>query len=280
MLLEYDAKTRSLPSAIAYVSEAFSVHHLERIPGGPQAAYRVASAGPLTSLPFLDELSRVVHSFLTPGQVLDLIGEVARRLADAYDGFRECEARRTADRGDGPRKKRKKERDAPAPAPSAGDGRAGAEHLAVSFALVARTMVVVLRALPLQSLADEGRAEAERRVREVHAAVAARVLADAFGGAGRREEWAWQVVGAGALRLHYGLSCARGLPPQPPLDRDLLTAILGCVGEEDTSPELVVEIVSVLLRIVSCGSIGADGTLATNVIASMQHFCFRSRRYA
>ena len=88
LLLEYDAKTRSLPSAIAYVSEAFSVHHLERIPGGPQAAYRVASAGPLTSIPFLDELSRVVHSFLTPGQVLDLIGEVARRLADAYDGFR------------------------------------------------------------------------------------------------------------------------------------------------------------------------------------------------
>ena len=210
---------------------------MELIPEGPHAAYQVASAGPLTSLTFYDELSRVTHNFLTPGQILDTISDVSRHLTNAYDRFLDCEAKQSADRGDGPRKKRKKDT-------STLLDRTEAEYHAVSFALVARTMVVVLRALPLHSVTDDVRAEAERMILDVHAAAAARVLADGLADAARRESWGWQIVLAAALRLRYGLACAPSLPAQPPLDGELLDTMLSCMCDESLLPEVVVEMVS------------------------------------
>ena len=243
LLLEYDSKTRSLPSVIEHVSEAFSVQHLERIPDGPRAAYELASAGPLTSFSFLDELSRAVNSFLTPGQVLETISNVARTMKDAYGRFVERDARVSADRGDGPRKKRRKSEGPPA------EDRSDSEYHAVSFALLARIMVVVLRSLPLHSLTDDTRAEAERSVRELNSAVAARALAEGLGGNSRLASRHWQLVVAGALRLQYGLARAPGLQLALRLEDEFPSVMLRHISSEEVIPEVVVEMVRAAVHV-------------------------------
>ncbi|KAI0768505.1 Urb2/Npa2 family-domain-containing protein [Trametes elegans] len=241
LLLEYESKTRNLPSLIAHICQAFSVPHLQRVPGGPKAAYGAASAGPLICLPFLDDLSRAVRGFLTPGQVLETIRDVSRILQDAYGLFLEREARLSADRGDGPRKKRKKE------APVSED-RTEPEYYAVSFALVARSMTVVLNSLPLHTLTEDGRLEAEKAISEVYSAVAARALGDGFLQSERREYWHWQTVVTGALCLHYGLASVTGLQQQVRLGQPILSAMISTVSKPGASSELVVEMFRTLLH--------------------------------
>ncbi|PIL29586.1 hypothetical protein GSI_08222 [Ganoderma sinense ZZ0214-1] len=242
LLLEYDSKARDVPSAIVHVSEAFSVPHLERIPDGPLAAYRVGSSSPLTSLPFLDELARAVHNFLTPGQVLETISDVSRSLRNAYERFVERDAGQSADRGDGPRKKRRKS------AASPSTDHSDAEYHAISFALIARTMVVVLRSLPLHSLTDGIRAEAERSVREVYASVATRALGLGLENIDRSGSQSWQFVVTGALRLHYGLARASAFHQELLLGDELLSGMLKCVSSACVMPEVVVEMLRTLLH--------------------------------
>ncbi|KAI0359178.1 hypothetical protein OH77DRAFT_1473878 [Trametes cingulata] len=240
LLLEYDSKTRNLPTSIMHLSEAFSVQHLQRIPGGPKGAYEVVASGPLTSLPFLDELSRAVHSFLTPGQVLETIGDIKRTLTEAYDVFLEREARLSADRGEGPRKKRKKDASLP-------EDRTEPEYHAVSFALVARTMVVVLRALPLHTLTEEVRLDAQRAISEVYSTVAVRALREGLQ-ADKKESWHWRTVITGALRLHYGLVRMPGMQQQLQLSEPILSTMLSSVATSGFIPELVVEMFRTLLH--------------------------------
>ncbi|KAL7285691.1 hypothetical protein ACG7TL_000796 [Trametes sanguinea] len=214
LLLDYDSKTRNLPSSIMHISEAFAVQHLQRIPGGPRSAYEVASSGPLTSLPFLDALSRAIHSFLTPGQVLETVKDVSQAVHEAYERYLEVETKLSADRGEGPRKKRKKQG-------LVVEDRTEPEYYAVSFALMARTMVAVLRSLPLHTLTDDARVDAEKAL-------------------DRRDSWHWQVIILGGLRLHYDLA-SQPQPQQLRLEQSLLSAMLDCVSEPGVSPELVVE---------------------------------------
>ncbi|KAI1797672.1 Urb2/Npa2 family-domain-containing protein [Ganoderma leucocontextum] len=252
LLLEYDSKTRDLPSAIVHVSEAFSVPHLERIPNGPHAAYQLACSSPLTSLPFLDELARAVHNFLTPGQVLETIADVSRSLKDAYERFVKRDAGQSADHGDGPRKKRRK-----GGAPPSSE-RSDSEYHAISFALVARTMVVVLRALPLHSLTDDTRAEAERSVREVYATVATRALVDGLRNVDRSGSQSWQFIVTGVLHLHYSLARASAFHQELPLEDELLSDMLKCVSSAWVKPEVVVEMFRTLLHQCTLGSVNPD----------------------
>lgn len=196
------------------------------------------SAGPLTSLHFLDRISSAVHSFLTPGQVLETVRDAARTLKDAYELFLAQESKLTADRGDGPRKKRKKDKDAPS-----SQGCAEPEYYAVSFALIARTTVVVLRSLPLHTLNEDARLEAQRAVGEVHSAIATRTLTDGLLHPDRMHSWHWQMAVAGALRLHYGLVRAPGQEQQLLLEKSVSSAMLSLVATPGVSPELLVEMV-------------------------------------
>lgn len=197
------------------------------------------SAGPLTSLHFLDRISSAVHSFLTPGQVLETVRDVSRTLTDAYELFLEQESKLTADRGDGPRKKRKKDKDAPI----AQDGTEP-EYYAVSFALIAKTTVAVLRSLPLHTLTEDTRLEVQHAVGEVHSTIASRALTDGLLHAERMHSWHWQMAVAGALRLHYGLVRAPGLEQQLHLEKSLSSAMLSLLSTPGVSPELIVETVN------------------------------------
>ena len=269
LVLEYDSKTRNLPATIAHAAEAFSVQHLERIPGGPQVAYEHLSAGPFTSLPFLDDLSRVVHGFLTPSQVLETIRAVSRTLQAAYTSYLEREAKVAADRGDGPRKKRKKN---VGPA----DGSSELEYFAVSFALTARVLVVVLRSLPLHSVTDDIRVEAERLIAEVYSAAALQPLADGLGNTERQETRGWQLVLTGALHLQYGLVRAPGLSLPATLDQNVSSALLSSLSSNATTPELAVGVVRDSDDPV-CAPAKIDNDAASHIAPPMQYRRRKSR---
>ncbi|OSD05999.1 hypothetical protein PYCCODRAFT_1431820 [Trametes coccinea BRFM310] len=262
LLLDYDSKTRNLPSSIMHISEAFAVQHLQRIPGGPRSAYEVASSGPLTSLPFLDALSRAIHSFLTPGQVLETVKDVSQAVHEAYERYLEEETKLSADRGEGPRKKRKKQG-------LVVEDRTEPEYYAVSFALMARTMVAVLRSLPLHTLTDDARVDAEKAVSEVHASVACRALREGLLLLDRRDSWHWQVIILGGLRLHYDLA-SQPQPQQLRLEQPLLSAMLDCVSEPGVSPELVVEMYRTLLHQCSLGALSPQAVL-NNLLAILEN---------
>lgn len=104
-------------------------------------------------------------------------------------------------------------------------------------------MVVVLRSLPLHSLTDDTRAEAERSVREVYASVATRALGDGLGNIDRSSSQAWQFVVIGALRLHYGLTHTPALHQELLFGDELLSGMLKCVSSTCVMPEVVVEMV-------------------------------------
>ncbi|KAI0374393.1 hypothetical protein BV20DRAFT_977085 [Pilatotrama ljubarskyi] len=255
LLLEYDSKSRSLPTSIMHISDAFSVQHLQRIPGGPKGAYKVVASGPLTSLPFHDELSRAVHSFLTPGQVLETIADVKRTLEASYESFLEREARLSADRGEGPRKKRKKDT-------SLSEDRTEPEYYAVSFVLVARTVVVVLRSLPLHTLTEETRVEAQRAIGEVYSAVATRALEKSLQ-SNKKQSWHWQAVITGALRLHYGLVRMPEMQQQLHLNQAVLSSMLSSVTTPGFIPELAVEMFRTLLHQCSIATLQPTDVLDT-----------------
>lgn len=180
-----------------------------------------------------------MRNFVTPGQVLETIGDVSGRLREAYRRFVESGAKHAADRGDGPRKKRKKGALLPS------EDLSEIEYHAISFVLVAKVMVAVLRSLPLHTVTGEVRSEAEQLIGEVHATVAVRALADGFDKSDRTGSWAWQLVLGGALHLHYGLARAPALSLQGHLNESLSHAMLSCVSNDGNEPELVAELVSV-----------------------------------
>lgn len=249
-----------------HISGAFSVQHLQCIPGDPRTAYTVMSAGPLTSLHFVDRISSAIHSFLTPGQVFEAVKDVARTLTDAYELFLGQESKLTADRGDGPRKKRKKDKDAPTT-----QDRTEPEYHAVSFALIARMTVVVLRSLPLHTLTEDTRLEVQRAVGEVHSAIAARALTDGLLHSDRMHSWHWQMAVAGALRLHYGLVCAPGLEQRLHLEKSLSSAMLSLVSTPGVAPELIVEtVIHHLSGACACAhACRSSGRCCTNAISRL-----------
>ena len=109
-------------------------------------------------------------------------------------------------------------------------------------------MVVVLCALPLQSLADDSRAEAERSIRELYASVVARAIVEGLGSLDRIGSRSWQLVVSAALRLQYGLARAPVLRVEILGGGDLAHTMLDYVSSEAVIPEVVVETVRSVSR--------------------------------
>ena len=192
---------------------------------------------------------------------------MARSLEDAYECFVECDAGQSADRGDGPRKKRRRSAATPSTV------RSDSEYHAISFGLMARTMVVVLRSLPLHSLTDDTRAEAERSVREVYASAAIRALVDGLGHIDRSGSQPWQFIVTGTLRLHYGLVRAPALHLGLPLTDKVLSDMLKCVSSSCVMPEVVVEMVCSVIFQARIAS--SHPRVASDIVASVHPWFFK-----
>ncbi|OBZ78847.1 hypothetical protein A0H81_00559 [Grifola frondosa] len=241
LLLEYHSKTRTLQSLVLHLIEAFSVRHLQRISEESRVIYQIVSAGPLLNLTYLDQLSRAIYNFLTPGQVVETANSMLQALKDALNEFAELEAAASADRGEGSRKKRKKTSTA------LSTGHIDPEWASVTFALVARAVIVVITSLPVHSLLEDVRLDLQHSIERVYTSIVSRILEETLQPGDRRGIWHWQMMATSALRIHYGLARAPQLRVQLNFDHKLHSAMLSCIMSDETTPELCLEMFRTLL---------------------------------
>ncbi|KAH9947654.1 Urb2/Npa2 family-domain-containing protein [Amylocystis lapponica] len=246
LLLDYHSTIRAIQSFVLHWFDALSVQHLQAVSEQPRDAYSSASSGPLLSFPFLDRLSKAMHSFLTPGQVLDIVQAILQRWKDAFISFKEQARSVAADHGEGTRKKRK------IVASLASGKHSDPEWAAVTFSLLSKAVVVVLVSLPVHSVLEDVRQEIRLAIREAYSLIVPRALKNTFkvmGSDNRTETWHWQVVACAALRAHYGLVTVPRLSLDLRLDDQYISKMLLAAISEETLPEFAVEMLrNVLLQ--------------------------------
>ncbi|GBE78138.1 hypothetical protein SCP_0110210 [Sparassis crispa] len=244
LLLDYHAKTRTMPSFIVYWLDAFSIHHIQAVGQQPRTVYHDTFSGSLLSPSYLTRLSNSIRSFLTPGQVLETVQIALQTFKDAFDKFTQHDAANAAIHGDGARKKRKKG-SSTAPAKSADP-----EWAAVSFALVARAVVVILTSTPMHAILEDVHHEIQQLLHEVCSAMVPVAPEEALDrlGKDRKDTWGWQIVAGAALRVHYGLTMSPQLQFDVPFDEHITSKMLSSVISEESSPEFSLEMFRSLLR--------------------------------
>lgn len=241
LLLSYHGKTRSVNMIISLWHDAFSMQNLQAGPDDARDTFGLVNSSALFSFTFLDRLAKAIHGFLTPGQVQDVTKLVLQNLRDTFKEFKEQDKRFTADEGSGARKKSRR-----SGTTVSVDGHPNPELAAVTFASAARAVGLVVESLPLHVIPEEAREEIRCLVGDVHSHVIPRALKGSYKAmeaTDRRETWAWQIVAAAALRVHYELSTARVLKLELGFDSSAISQLRIFLQHDGTVPEFSVEIV-------------------------------------
>ena len=185
-----------------------------------------------------------VRTFITPGQTFEIARRVLDMLQEIWKRFRDLEKAATADRGQGPRKKRRTSQ-------SFGNaGKEAADADAVTFMLATRIVGTVLMSLPIHTITEVDQARVKSIVAEsLTGFVRGGMLVgtDAFtsGRSDRgRDVWATQVMAASALRLRYMLQSSVHALDGPDDLNDFNKLAAAITQVDDCLPEYSIEIVS------------------------------------
>ncbi|EGO00500.1 hypothetical protein SERLA73DRAFT_107635, partial [Serpula lacrymans var. lacrymans S7.3] len=237
LILEYHVKTRTLNSYALSILSALSDHHILSSIKDPRFFYDLALSSPVFSADHLEHFSRSVHNFITPGQVVQTTREVLMVFTDAWSRCQEnfVQKRLTA------KKKRGTGNSAPA--------NSDAETLAVVFSLATRIISVILLAIAGQSLSETTRSDVDLLIKEAQK-VATRASFDLLGSQQPENHsivWAQQTTATAALRFDYGLKRSGCVNQSNQDGGNLLSVMLQVVQEENTLPELTLEIFRSLL---------------------------------
>ena len=242
LALSFHTKTRTLPAHISRLINSCAPPPRLSSPS-IRTFYDGLVASPALALDHLNKLSMAVRTFITPGQTFEIARRVLDMLQEIWKRFRDVE-KATADRGQGPRKKKRTSQRFVSAI------KEDADADAVSFALAARIVGAVLTSLPLHTITEAEQVRIKSMVAEsltgfVREAILAGTDAVTSSRNDRgRDIWATQVVAAAALRHRYLLqSSGRALASyDDPNDFDKLAAAIlqvdGCL------PEYSIEIVS------------------------------------
>lgn len=243
--LEYHNKTRTIPSFLLTILTS-AEEKLEI--SSAQEAYDDVSRGSILELGFLDRLAKSVHSFVTPGQCLDLLNDTSWVLQRMWSSFQDAHEKSKADLGDGARKKRKLD------GGSASDERLVSEEetIAVRLAFVFRLVSVVWPSIPLHSVPDD----TKKMLRDSVASAEVLILSilkglKKFGGKSERRglnTWSWEVIIAAVMRLQYALTSSKALAFKIVRDEKAEARMLKALGSDKTLPELKIEIVGEILN--------------------------------
>lgn len=161
----------------------------------------------------LKKLSRSVHAFFTPGQLLSTTRDVLSALQKLWEGFSDAYKIGLSHSGVGARKKRRKS----APKEEVASTSLNVDSWAIRFAHAARVVSSVISALPVHLVTDEGQEEIRHTVRSAMEGFVSEAIHTSLEQVGRAEEdraradgdeWAAQVVGTAALRLRYAVEAA------------------------------------------------------------------------
>ncbi|KAF9821856.1 hypothetical protein IEO21_00286 [Rhodonia placenta] len=239
--IDYDIVSPTLPSVWQRL-----ILNLQAGPDDARDTFGLVNSSALFSFTFLDRLAKAIHGFLTPGQVQDVTKLVLQNLRDTFKEFKEQDKRFTADEGSGARKKSRR-----SGTTVSVDGHPNPELAAVTFASAARAVGLVVESLPLHVIPEEAREEIRCLVGDVHSHVIPRALKGSYKAmeaTDRRETWAWQIVAAAALRVHYELSTARVLKLELGFDSSAISQLRIFLQHDGTVPEFSVEIARFLLH--------------------------------
>ncbi|CAL1696498.1 unnamed protein product [Somion occarium] len=246
-LLSYHIKTRTVDTFTQAILTSFT--KLPATTPTPQNTYQNASSSAVLNHRFLDQLSKAVHGFLTPGQVPDLTQSILRQLQSSLEDFEE-RASRTSKNDEGPRKKRKRERQSL----SASD--TDPDHAAVVFALMTSVAAVALTALPFNTVLEEVQQSVRSEIQEFYSKSVRGKLKKALKAClnDTSNVWGWQLVAISALRLRYYL-----INSSLVADNDTKTPskLLSLLKLDDILPELRVEIYRTLLHEANVGRFAA-----------------------
>lgn len=238
-----------LPNALSYLGKVLSFHTKTRtvdaftnacltfltnqstVTQNPRLIYETASSSAMFNHAFLDQLSKAIHGFLTPGQVPELAQTVIRYLQSRIEDFKESISR-SSQNDDSSKKKRKRDKQT---APFDPD------QAAVVFALTSKIAAITLTSLPLQIVLDDVQASVKTELQEFYDGVIRRVLIivpkACLGDT--NNTWSWQLVTSSVLRFGYYLSDSQlvtdDASPSPALSEMLKTS--------EILPELRIEIV-------------------------------------
>ncbi|EED81249.1 predicted protein [Postia placenta Mad-698-R] len=261
--IDYDIVSPTLPSIWKRL-----ILNLQAGPDDARKAFGLVNSSALFSFTFLDRLTKAIHGFLTPGQVQDVTKLVLQYLRDTFKEFKEQDKRFTADEGSGARKKSRR-----SGTTVSVDGHPNPELAAVTFASAARAVGLVVGSLPLHIIPEEACEEIRSLVGDVHSHVIPHALKGSYKAmeaADRRETWAWQIVAAAALRVHYELSTARVLKLELGSDSSATSQLRIFLQHDGTVPEFSVEIARFLLYQVS-----SDPDQASSVFDNVLHYLER-----
>jgi hypothetical protein len=245
LLLEYHTKTRTMHTYISTLLSALSSSSPSR------NTYTVAFSSPLLHLVHLDRLSKCIKNFLTSGQTKDTLAFVLKTLKHTYDVFLEAQQNAIVQSGKGPRKKHKITRDGFL------SGKVDdPDTSAVAFALSSRISSMVLSSIPLQSLPESTRPDVQQALVDAQSSFIQHNLHRTFETMknltdSKCDTWACQVVAAALLRLEYTLIASqRALGIK--IGEEMSMRMLDIIGNDETLPELCLEIVRVPLIAVIC----------------------------
>ncbi|KAI0271531.1 Urb2/Npa2 family-domain-containing protein [Gloeopeniophorella convolvens] len=248
LALSYHSKTRTLPLHISRLAESCTLAPSHPSYTAVKASYDDLVASPTLVVDHLDKLSKAVRSFITPGQTLETARKMTSVLQDLWEAFRHAESAAASDHGQGVRKKRRTSEGTEKAA-----GRDAHPH-AVTLALTARIVAVVLSSLPLHSVTEPVQADVRATVAEfmesfAHEAIVSSIDAVTAGVKDRRRDvWAAQVVAAVALRLRYILPGPLHLQLDPSGSNGLEELLSGLTTADDCLPEFRIEIFRYLMQ--------------------------------
>ncbi|KAL5518587.1 hypothetical protein ACEPAH_270 [Sanghuangporus vaninii] len=222
VVLDFHSNTRTMPSYLSLVLKALSDNNALRTASTAPQAHRLCTSGALLSLAHLEELSRSIRAFLTPGQTEAAVDSSLSALRNAWTAY--SERANTGCFATEPEK---------------------VEYEALRYSLAARTIAVILPSLPFSSLSEPTLASVIKSVSSTWNMALSEAARVAFSGSSLSSNgWAVQCVSAATLRIrHAVLTCpalrASGLS-SPSIATGKDTA--RCIQSIVTIPEFIIEL--------------------------------------
>jgi hypothetical protein len=196
-------------------------------PGGSRIIYQISSSGPLLHPQHLNRLGICVHTFLPPGQVMEVIDFITNSLKDAWKQISKLDDGKL----------------------DANTDRIGNPiHPAIAFSLSIEVASVVLSSLPFHSVSGPMLKDIQGVVGEALVATCIdeplRSMLKTVRKRGPADSWVAQIVLSATLRLWYALNGTRRLAPHP-CQLKVLTKLLDTSKDYGILPELSIELVCV-----------------------------------
>ncbi|KAI0690683.1 Urb2/Npa2 family-domain-containing protein [Cytidiella melzeri] len=236
-ILEYNAQTRSADAVVDLLLTAFGSHTFTSLSSSYGSLYITAATTALLHHAFLDDLSKFVYAFTTPGQISTIIQNTLEHLRVASFEFEQRSKLGSTEDDSVPRKKRKTEKGSL----SASDG---IESFAISFATLAGIASVALTSLPLHLLQDNDRRVVVGTIQEYYGSFKATLknASKRICSGDSSSTWSWQIVASAMIRLRYALGSDRTLQLDTEGNAKVIVKFSPLLKVEGLLPQLRIEI--------------------------------------